>query len=779
MERMAQYHEKDLVLVGGGHAHVGVLKMLAMRKKQNAWRPNRQTRVTLIAKETLTPYSGMLPGYVAGHYASEDCHIDLVPLARLAGATLIHAAATRVDPEAKTVHIARQVRGSESVEWSPPIAYDVLSINVGITPDTAAVPGAAEHTTTVKPIDRFVARFEQVLRGGEAKLRDSSIAIVGGGAGGTELCLALHHRLLSVEKIENVRFVLYTRGQVLSGQNAYGRRAVRETLRSRGIRLVEGARVLGVSRGSLRFENADGCTREEPFDHCLWCTNASPAPWLAESGLATDAKGFVLVDETLRSVSHPDVFAAGDCATVRDHPRPKAGVFAVRQGAPLMENLTSWLSSRDPGALRRHVPQSAYLSLLSTGDRYAIGLRGSWGFQGAWVWRLKDWIDTTWMAKYTSEVRDMLASMAGGEAGKGRADGRDLGRHGMFCAGCGSKVGPDILSSVLQLLRDSPYGHVAPPPEEADDAAVLEVGGACKAIAQSVDFFRSFVEDPFVFGAIAANHALSDIYAMGVSPRAALAVAVVPRGNADKVRDCLLHMLSGACITLAEADCELSGGHSAQGDEMALGFAVTGMVGGAVMKKANLMVGQKLILTKALGTGVLLAAEMRGMCRGEWMDGAIDSMRKLNRVGMEAALKHSATACTDVTGFGLAGHLREMVVASKVLVEIDLTLIPVLDGAMEMSNMGVESSLFEDNLKLSDAIQKDEGTSNKVFPLLFDPQTSGGLLFGVPSNKVESCLADLHSKGFGDATCIGTVTGKNFEKGGKQQKRPVRLVNKP
>ncbi|QDZ21313.1 selenophosphate synthetase [Chloropicon primus] len=768
---MRGFWEKDLVLVGGGHAHVGVLKMIAMQRRRGVWKPDRYTRVTLIAKETLTPYSGMLPGYVAGHYTSEECHIDLVPLARLAGATLVHAAAVKVDPKAKTVHIARRGDLGESC---PAVGYDVLSINVGITPDSS-VPGAAENTTSVKPIDRFVERFERELRGGtEGKreaLRGSSIAVVGGGAGGTELCLAVHHRLTAVDEIEGVEIALYTRGQVLSGQNEYGRTVIRETLKQRGIRLVEGARVLEVMDKKLKFANADGAVREEAFDHCLWCTSASPASWLRNSGLDVDDRGFVLVDEHLESLSHPGIFAAGDCATMSDHPRPKAGVFAVRQGAPLMENLTGKLEGLEEEALTRYVPQTRYLSLISTGDKYAVGLRGCWGFRGQWVWRLKNWIDTTWMAKYTSEVRDSLRSMVQPEDSKEESA---EGKHKMFCAGCGSKVGPDVLSSVLQLLKESAYAEVTSSLDQADDAAVLDVGD-CKAVVQSVDFFESFVGDPFVFGAIAASHALSDIYAMGVHPTSALALAVVPHGSPDKLRGCLLQMLSGACSTLMEAGCQLRGGHSAQGSEMAMGFAVTGRVASkdALLNKSKLRKGQRLILTKALGTGIILAAEMRGSCRGEWMEGAINSMAKLNRDGMDVALRHGATACTDVTGFGLAGHLREMVVASNVAVEVDMASVPLLDGAAELSGEGVQSSLYPENTKWSDALEMgDGGKSDPVYPILFDPQTSGGLLFGVPPESVESCLQDLRACGTVGAKCIGTVTEEPCEKGA----RPIRLL---
>ena len=436
----------------------------------------------------------------------------------------------------------------------------------------------------------------------------------------------------------------------------------------------------------------------------------------------------------------------------------------------MMENLTRRLQGAP--RLKRYVPQSKYLAIVGLGDEDAVALRGGWGLRGSWVWRLKDWIDTTWMAKYTSEVRDALKTMASTGAGAAAEAEREGGaiaqgkeKHKMFCAGCGSKVGPDVLSSVMQLLRESAYGTVVPELEEADDAAILDTKESCGTLVHSVDFFTSFVEDPFVFGAIAANHALSDVYAMGARPKSALAIAVVPYGSAEKLRDGLFQLLAGACSVLAAAGCKLGGGHSVQGPEMALGFAAVGEVrgDGVILKKSGLREGHKLILTKALGTGVILAGEMRGMCKGVWLDGAIESMLKLNEAAVDVALNFGATACTDVTGFGLVGHLREMVVASGASVQLEMDRIPLLEGALELAEQGVKSSLYEGNFSMRKVKApggcggEGSGDADSRLSLLFDPQTSGGMLFSVPPSYVQSCLAELRACGFSQSACIGTV----------------------
>ena len=680
------------MLVGGGHAHVGVLKMLAMAKMKGKRNYMEGTKITLVAKEIHTPYSGMLPGYVAGHYPYEDCHIDLRPLTRLAGATLIHAAATRIDPDEKLVYI-EPLRSQNHCSERPPLRYDILSVNVGITPETRSVEGACKYSTPVKPIDGFIGRIQGLLEQSpqmhntiengvleNGKDRDAShstkcntIAIVGGGAGGLELCLALHHRLITLGKQIHTKFVIYTRTTILSGQNEYARRTFRGILSGKGIKVVEYAKVVEVKANSIRFQttgcsdsDADLETKEEPFDQCLWCTNASAADWLRNSGMKTDEKGFLLVNQNLQSVSHREVFAAGDCATIQDHPRPKAGVFAVRQGKPLMENIIRSLAG--VSRLKCYTPQSKYLSLISTGDKYAVGLWAAYGFRGQWVWSLKNWIDKSWMAKYTSEVRELLGKMTSPEQSVDLSakTSFDSINPKLFCAGCGSKIGSDTLSNVIEMLKDSSYREVVSELEARDDAAILEVDHR-KTLVHSVDFFRSFVDDPFVFGAIAANHSISDIYAMGADPKSALAIAVVPYGTEKKIESVLFQMLAGASSILSQAECSLSGGHSVQGSEMSLGFAVLGEVDRAnLMRKGDLKVGQNVILTKAIGTGVLFAAEMTGLCKGKWITSALKSMLEPNHRALDIAREHKASACTDITGFGLAGHLIEMAVASKV-----------------------------------------------------------------------------------------------------------------
>jgi selenide,water dikinase len=474
-------------------------------------------------------------------------------------------------------------------------------------------------------------------------------------------------------------------------------------------------------------------------DDVLWVTTARAAPWPGESGFRVDDRGFIEVSDTLQTVTDPDVFAAGDVAAVVDHPRPKAGVFAVRQGPPLTANLRAHVVGERTVPFH---PQEQFLSLISTGDRHAVASRGEWAAEGAWVWRWKDRIDRRFMRAY-AELPDMEPEEGGSE---------------MRCGGCGAKVGPRVLSRVLAQLEPLARDDVIVGIDAPDDAAVIEIP-AGKQIVQTTDFFRAFIEDPYVFGRVAANHALGDVYAMGAEPRVALATVVMPHGHESNVEADLLQLLGGAIDTLNAEGTALVGGHTAEGAELSIGFAVTGLIdAGRARGKGGLHAGDGLILTKALGSGALFAADMRGRSKGRWIEAALRSMMYSNRRAAACLIEHGASALTDVTGFGLLGHAAEMAAASGTSVTVALGSLPVLEGTLEVMGAGIFSSLQAANQRLSRVIvNEQEASTHAAYAVLFDPQTAGGLLAGVPGANVDACVNALRALGYGAATAIGTV----------------------
>ncbi|MEP7327687.1 MAG: FAD-dependent oxidoreductase [Betaproteobacteria bacterium] len=364
-----------ILLVGGGHSHVEVLRRFALE-------PDAGTALTLVSPDATTPYSGMLPGTVAGLYTPAQASIDLVPLTAWAGARFIRDEVVSLDLYSKTVSLA-----TGNLE-----AFDFISIDIGSTPPVT-VPGAHQYTLGVKPVPAFLAAWDEI-RADAASGKLSTIAVVGGGAGGVEVLLAMQYRLHLELGDAAPRFALITDQSHVLAQHAAGVRArMGRILVARGVVLHLDSAAIAVERNTVIVKHG----RRIAADRIIWATGAAPAGWLAASGLGCDAAGFIAIDADLKSVTHPFVFAAGDCASQIDAPRPKSGVFAVRQGPPLAANLRRVVHDVP---LHQHRPQRHALALISTGNRHAIASWTSLVVEGDWVWRWKDWVDRVFMAKY-------------------------------------------------------------------------------------------------------------------------------------------------------------------------------------------------------------------------------------------------------------------------------------------------------------------------------------------------------------------------------------------
>jgi selenide,water dikinase len=749
MQTSEQAVLRDIVLVGGGHSHVGVLKHFGMH-------PTPGVRITLVCTDAHTPYSGMLPGYVAGHYGYDDVHIDLSRLCVFAGARFVQAEVIGLDRAKRKVLL----RGR------PALGYDVVSINIGSTPQVQRVPGAAGAVVPVKPITQFNQRWLGLLARVQQHQGTTTIAVVGGGAGGVELLLAMQYRLrheLQMQKRnpDALVFHLFTSDALLPTHNAGVQKRFERVLQARGVQVHCHARIAEVADKRLRTAQGAWVAADE----IMWVTQAGGAQWLQDTGLALDDSGFIRVNDCLQSVTDTLVFVAGDVASMERYPLEKAGVFAVRMGMPLAENLRRAVAG---AALKPYRPQTRWLALITTGDRYAVGSRGALGFAGRWVWRWKDHIDRQFMRRFgTFTPRSMTVPVSAAAPSLALSSEESLqaiSALAMRCGGCGAKVGASVLSNALGALQPLERDDVLIGLHAPDDAAVVRVP-AGKAMVHTVDFFRAFIDDPYVFGRIAANHALGDIFAMGADAQTATAIATVPPGLDSKVEELLTHMMAGAVEVLNAAGCALVGGHTGEGNELALGFAVNGLVDvdaqGAlqgVMRKGGMHAGDVLILTKPLGTGTLFAAHARMAARGRWIQAALQSMQQSSQLAAQTLRAHGATACTDVTGFGLLGHLVEMTRPSGLDAQISLLSLPLLEGALECVQQGIVSSLQNANVRLRRALRNQaEFAADPRYPLLFDPQTAGGLLASVPADQGQACLRSLHSQGYVHAVVIGQV----------------------
>ncbi|MCY7308511.1 MAG: selenide, water dikinase SelD, partial [Rhodoferax sp.] len=625
------------------------------------------------------------------------------------------------------------------------------------------VPGAAQHAVTVKPIVRFNHCWLALLDRVRRQPGRTTIAVVGAGAGGVELLLAMQYRLRNELRAlhrdpDQLVFHLFSAEPViLPTHNPTVRRHFDAVLRARGVQLHLAAAVQEVEPARLRTAQGDWFAADE----VIWVTQAGGAPWLRDTGLALDSRGFLRVNRHLQSVSDPLVFAAGDIASMDGLALEKAGVFAVRMARPLTDNLRRSLRGEELVGYR---PQRRWLALISTGDRFAVGSRGRIGFAGAWVWRWKDWIDRRFMRRFSG-----LAAMVDSSVEPAVPTGLPLGADevaqaqlatAMRCGGCAAKVGEGVLARVLAGLQPLQSDAVLIGLQTPDDAAVVRVP-AGKAMVHTVDFFRTFIDDPYLFGKIAANHALGDVFAMGAQAHSATAIATVPPGLDSQVEEVLRQMMAGAVQALNAAGCVLVGGHTGEGSELALGFAVNGLIDAdlaGVLRKGGMQPGDVLLLTKPIGTGILFAAHAQLQARGRWIQAALQSMQLSNQQGANILRSCGATACTDVTGYGLLGHLLEMARPSGVAVQLDLAALPLLDGARDCVAAGIASSLQPANLGLRRALANAEVfAADPRYPLLFDPQTAGGLLATLPAARASECVEQLHAAGYTHAAVIGRI----------------------
>ena len=368
---------KRLVLAGGGHSHLFVLEAFAQT-------PLADLEIILVNRTMHAPYSGMLPGLVAGLYSFDECHIHLESLTQR----------SNVEFRLTSVVSANLAQRQLNLEDGSTLGYDLLSINTGSTPPLNDTPGAKENVLAIKPIEDFLVGWNAMRGALTQRAKPMRVALVGGGAGSVELALAMQYALRADSRHELKFEIVCDTPDILMTHNAYVRSKFQRILAQRGIGIRANSRVVALEDRQLIFQRGD----KMAYDFIVWVTGAQPAQWPRSAGLATDASGFIQINSAMQSVSHPDVFAAGDCASYPEHPRPKSGVYAVRQGPPLARNLRHALLAEQQ---EMYTPQTRALALISSGDPYAVASWGEFGFAGKWVWRWKDKIDRRFVERFS------------------------------------------------------------------------------------------------------------------------------------------------------------------------------------------------------------------------------------------------------------------------------------------------------------------------------------------------------------------------------------------
>ena len=690
-----------LVLAGGGHSHALLLRRWLMKPHLSPAR----TAVMLVSRYSTALYSGMVPGLVAGLYPPEAAAIDLRQLCQRAGVAFIQAEITGIDSAACALHL----------QGRPPLRFDRLSLDVG---SVTAMPAAAAELP-VKPLEPFLHWAARIEAGGA----HSPLRIRGGGAAALELALAFRGRGCPVE--------LLLRGDQLNLGSAAANRLGERLLAEAGVPVC----------------------RQAPADlpaH-LACTGSRAPAWLAASGLPVDgASGRVLTEPSLAVQGHPHLFACGDCGVIASAPRPPSGVWAVRAAPLLAENLR--LSLEQPGrALRHWRPQRLALQLLADGGcragrPRALATYGPLALgPSSWLWRWKDRIDRHFMAGFLPDT-----AMDHRSSGAAAA---------MACRGCAAKLAAAPLAGALARLQ--PDG-VAP---AAEDAALLGAAADGGLLLQSVDGFPALVDDPWLNGRLTTLHACSDLWASGGDVQSVQALVTLPQAAPALQEELLLQTLAGVRSVLEPIGARLIGGHTLEGRDGA-GLSVALTVNGLVpparhWQKGPLRPGDALLLSRPIGTGVLFAAAMAGQARPDWLEAALEVMQRSQAELVALLARHGCHGCTDITGFGLLGHLGEMLAGGAQL-ELDLAAIPALPGALELLEQGFESTMAPANasaLALLEGPVRIRGPrpSAAQLALLIDPQTCGPLLAAVPATAAPQALEALRAAGYRQAAVIAQV----------------------
>lgn len=741
----------DLVLLGGGHANIQVLKRMAMN-------PIGGLRITLISDQTHSPYSGMVPGYLAGYYSYEDCHFDLRRICEELGHRFIKATVIGIDPQRKIIKLENRAE----------ISYECASINVGIEPKNIAHLSQATTSKLIplKPISRFIWHWNQLLSELKAYQGNDALqlAVVGAGAAGVEISIIL--KMLIDQNQWNAQVSLIHRHEFLvSSKDLRAQRQLIKTIKELNIIVLQNTEVLEVKKNGLLLKDGQGQLHTEVFFRALIATQAAAPSWFKSSELPVNEDGFIKVTDKLLVENEDTLFAAGDCIHFSPFPLKKAGVYAVRQGRVLEHNIRAFFTRKS--SLKSFHPKKNVLSLITIGNRKALVhqdspsiLRWMWP---SLLWTVKDGIDRRFMKRFQAKTFKVNPGHIDKLMPVPKNTLVPVDWEENTCGGCGSKIAASTLTESLAKLTIPKYDSVLLGVKDGEDCALTRFSEHTLCL-QTIDQFRSFISDPYLLGQIAAQHALSDIYAMGgVAKTVQVGLTLCPAS--DKIhREDIYQVMSGVLDILTKSDATLVGGHTGEGLELAIAIAVQGEVKpDQVLKKQLTKPGNRLILTKPIGTGVIFAANMLAQANGKLVDVALSSMLQSNKTAMETIKAFDISGCTDITGFGLLGHAFEMLGKQSdnaLGIKIDYKAIPMFDGVCELFNKGYFASLARNNhASLRSVLTAD--VNNNSFPSLFDPQTSGGLLFSVPVHQADDCLNRLHQNGFSKSCVIGEVIDKN------------------
>ena len=706
----------QLVLAGGGHSNALVLRRWAMHPKQ---RP--KGLITLVNRKSTALYSGMVPGLIAGLYSRDQVAIDLRRLAAEAGVAFVGAEIQSLDP----------IHQSLVLEDRLPLPYSQLSLDVGAVscPLTTIESLSHDRLVPIKPLEPALALLNR-----QDDNASEPFYVVGSGLAGVEVALALRHRW--------PRRPIHLLGHA-------------DRLDPRLAKALLAAEVRIVHQPSAATAAA--------ISAGLICNGSRAPAWLAACGLpCCPESGRVRTNLQLQVIGHPEIFASGDCALIDTCPRPPSGVWAVRAAIPLARNLQAACKDQP---LRPWRPQRRALQLLGG---FQTGRPTAWALWGSillgpepLLWHWKQGIDRRFMQRFQPSAMGTAEAIADGAR--------------MLCRGCAAKVPAATLETALYAAG---VGGLATAPE---DAAVVPTKTRSQGapLLQSVDGFPALISDPWLNGRLTALHACSDLWACGASAQSAQAVVTLPLAPPSIQQHLLAQTIAGIRSALDPQQAVLIGGHTLEdrhpaSEPFSLGLQLVLSVQGSphhsLWPKRGLQAGDQLLLSRPLGTGVLFAAAMAGAAHPKDLDTALSQMQTSQHQLVEQLTvleqQHPGQlhAATDITGFGLLGHLGEMLgdtptSCHPLQVTLEGAAIPSLPGVLALLTAGHASSLAPANRRawqLLDpqpnrngaasvtldlgSLQAGSKDHQALLELLVDPQTCGPLLISAAPPLAEAMV---------------------------------------
>ena len=687
--------KKDLVLVGAGHSHTEVIKYLGKLNLSGL-------RITLISKSHYCTYSGMVPGFIEGQYSWSEINIDIVKLSFRNNVRLILNEVVKISGKNKKVYL----KNNSFIE------FDFLSINIGIESNKNNVDGAKDYAYALKPISEIENTINSI-----ALTKQNKIAIVGAGAAGVEVSLALNAKFQRL-KIKKKIILISKNNTIMKNYPIAVAKKLEKAISNKDINIMYNSNVTKILKSSLVINNT-----KKIKDCCSVLATNGIAPYLVKiSDLALSKNGFISVKKTLQTMNFNNIFASGDIADVEDLGLVKAGVFAVRQADILKKNLkNTFLQNK----LIKYYPQKSYLSLIGITDSSAVLHKYFIVVKGKIFWIIKKYIDKKFIEKYSyNEATNKKYSYP--------ITSKEPNEHNMQCEGCGSKVPYEVLKQVFSTNIN--LGSF--------DANYIKGNSS---LVHTVDVITSIIDDLYLLGRIAAKHSLNDLFAANACPVSVQMIMSTPKSlNIIQKRD-IYQISEGANSIFKEASCLISGGHSYsnESEKSSVGFSLIGKIKIKKNEPLNSKKKNKIYMTGKIGTALVMAALKQSLIEGEYYKELVEEMTRSNIKIFKIIQKYNIKDITDISGFGLALHLKNLLIRNKKYkgANIFLNKVLMLNGAKKAMQKNVISSLTYSNK--SSVINSLEIISNlkRYYNILYDPQTAGGFLFITQNNKIiKECL---------------------------------------